>query len=473
MNRKHHLIILAIFILSRTILYQFLGVAFDSGVLVWGMQLLDLNLLENNLLESIFYLHSQPPIFNLLVGLGLKVFGANGIGIAANIVFLLLGLMNAWLIYECALLMKIGPKLSLFASLFFMLSPSTILFENYLFYTYPIVSLLILSLYFLLKYNATKQTKFAVFFIYTLACICLTRSLFHISWFVAALVLVIYLGPTSFKSFWKYSVLPICLVFLWHFKNLVIFGFFGTSSWLGMSWTKMCISRDAQVNAEISSTLSPNDQQLFAWGGFTSIENLQTLFGASNASKNIEVLDQMNKSNGATNYNHIIIPKASNEYKDLCKTIIQNHPEVYLRNITDACFYYLRPAYYYFIMKEQYNGHYKKNTDKLSTYIDFLGFDPFRIFNVQKHEAIAKVALPAFFFIAAIGIAFFSLMRKENRMIFAYMLLTIMLISSVSNLFEIGENDRFRYLTFPFVLILILHAFRKKGMNAVDKPNAE
>ena len=54
-------------------LYYFLGVRFDSSLLYQAWQILDVNLLRDRLVESLLNLHCQPPLFNLFVGLIIKV----------------------------------------------------------------------------------------------------------------------------------------------------------------------------------------------------------------------------------------------------------------------------------------------------------------------------------------------------------------------------------------------------------------
>ena len=66
------IIILAVFIASRLI-FSFMGGAFIAKPLSFAMQYLDPVLLKNDLLQSLFYLHAQPPLFNLMLGLMLKL----------------------------------------------------------------------------------------------------------------------------------------------------------------------------------------------------------------------------------------------------------------------------------------------------------------------------------------------------------------------------------------------------------------
>jgi hypothetical protein len=43
----------------------------------FGYSLLSKELLHNDLLKSLFYMHIQPPLYNFIVGMGLKIFDAN------------------------------------------------------------------------------------------------------------------------------------------------------------------------------------------------------------------------------------------------------------------------------------------------------------------------------------------------------------------------------------------------------------
>src|SRR6059058_5149862 len=58
------LAIFGVFVISRVATF-IAGVRFDDGLLHNAYQLLDVRLLHDQAATSIFYLHSQPPLFNL------------------------------------------------------------------------------------------------------------------------------------------------------------------------------------------------------------------------------------------------------------------------------------------------------------------------------------------------------------------------------------------------------------------------
>ena len=56
-------------------LYIALGVRFDTTPLSWFWQYLDVTLLRGRLAESLLYLHCQPPLFNLFLGIFFSTLG--------------------------------------------------------------------------------------------------------------------------------------------------------------------------------------------------------------------------------------------------------------------------------------------------------------------------------------------------------------------------------------------------------------
>ena len=92
------------FAVSRVAAYA-AGVRFDVTPLDDFWQFVEPDLLRTRLLESLYYLHSQPPLFNLALGVGLKVFGSE-FGLAAHVVYIVLGV--TWTFALFVLLVKVG-----------------------------------------------------------------------------------------------------------------------------------------------------------------------------------------------------------------------------------------------------------------------------------------------------------------------------------------------------------------------------
>src|SRR6266571_3865653 len=131
------------FVVSRIGIY-WAGVRFDASPLPEFYQYIDPLLLKHRLLESLFYLHSQPPLYNLGLGVLLKLFPGH-FSAAAHAVYLVLGLVLGLASYS--LLVRLGlPDWGAAAlAVLVAVSPATLLYENWLFYEYPVAALLVLS----------------------------------------------------------------------------------------------------------------------------------------------------------------------------------------------------------------------------------------------------------------------------------------------------------------------------------------
>ena len=222
--------IVVAFILSRVFLY-FVGVRFDTHGLTWYYQYLNPQLLRDDLWRSLYYLHMQPPLFNLFLGIVLKAFPANPtLAFAAS--YHLLGL--ALMISLYLLMRRLGVRndVNLTLTILFMISPAAVLYENYLFYTCPVAVLLCLSTLFLHRYLTNRRLGDALAFFILLAMIALTRSLFHLGWLAVIVLLLLWPGGPPRRKTLTAAAVPFLAVAGWYLKNAIIFGSFTASTWL-------------------------------------------------------------------------------------------------------------------------------------------------------------------------------------------------------------------------------------------------
>src|ERR1700730_11853351 len=95
--RSAYSLLLALFVVSRTG-YYLLGVRFHARPILKFFQFIDPELLKHRLLESMYYLHVQPPGFNLYTGIVLKLF-PNAYPTAFHVIHLALGIGICWFTY--------------------------------------------------------------------------------------------------------------------------------------------------------------------------------------------------------------------------------------------------------------------------------------------------------------------------------------------------------------------------------------
>ena len=132
----------AIFIISR-IIYSRAGLQFDADTITRTWHFIDIYLLKNDLWRSIFYLHTQPPLLNLLTGIGLQLFPESYASLFRGF-FLLGGFLLTLALYFLGNRLGFPKYLSAILAAWFAISPATLVFENYYFYTYPTTILLTL-----------------------------------------------------------------------------------------------------------------------------------------------------------------------------------------------------------------------------------------------------------------------------------------------------------------------------------------
>ncbi len=236
-TRKLLVFIVVIFALSR-IFFYWSGINFYHWSGRLQMQFIDPDLLKNNLLQSILYLHAQPPLFQFIVGSIYKFFPDN-YALVFHTLYLVLGLILTASLFLVMKQLRIPKYISAVFTIFFILSPSALLFENLLLYTYFVAALLCLSALFLYKFLENHYLRYGILFFTCLSFIVLMRSLFHLLWFIVFVLILLVCKRNIWKKIILASCIPFLLIVVFFAKNAYYFGSFSGSTWFGMSFCKM------------------------------------------------------------------------------------------------------------------------------------------------------------------------------------------------------------------------------------------
>jgi len=110
------IILFSVFAVSRAVL-TWSGVHFNITPLYWFFQFLDPLYLKSDLLRSLLYLHSQPPGFNLFLGIVLKLFNGHEL-LVFKTIYLLIGLSMTILLYLVSRELKIPRMIALPVTIF-------------------------------------------------------------------------------------------------------------------------------------------------------------------------------------------------------------------------------------------------------------------------------------------------------------------------------------------------------------------
>ena len=135
----------------------------------------------------------------------------------------------------------------------FAVSPSTVLYENWMYYSYPVALMSVASVWCFARYLRTKRTGYAAAVSTMLALLALTRASYHL-FFVLAGALVVFIATDKRKRRVVAVAVgvPVLVVAGLYVKNFVLFGEPDASSWLGMNMAHMVLGNEPSRFAPMS-----------------------------------------------------------------------------------------------------------------------------------------------------------------------------------------------------------------------------
>ena len=326
--------------MASRVLYYWAGIRFDTHILASNFQFIDLQLLRTRLFESLFYFHMQPPLMNLLVGLAVKAF-PDHYGAALHALYLIAGLSSGIFLYILMRRLGVGSKLSTGLTILFVVSPAAVLYENFPMYEYLIMCLLLASS--VVLYNLILQPNFwlALVFFSLLATLAWIRNLYHPFYILAIAATLAFFLPKKRITVLAAAALPFATVLALFLKNLVVFGLFSSSSWLGQNLQTITIHQ--LTDSEQASLIEQKKLDPIArFEAGTPVANYRPFFPDVKPT-GIPVLDQEVKSSGDVNTNNILYLKADLAYRKAAFEVLRYRPVAYLRSVAIAWFAYFRP----------------------------------------------------------------------------------------------------------------------------------
>jgi hypothetical protein len=323
--------------------YWAAGVRFDRGSLNGVMHFLDAELLRTRLLESLWYLHIQPPLFNLFAGLVLKV--TPEASWLFHAIFLALGLN----LYLCtfALQTRLGVDRRIAAALatLFMAGPGFILWEHFLLYEFPAASLLALAALLLLRAAERGTLRAYTAFFACLFVVCGIRSLFHWGYLLLVLAALLALRPAHWRVVLPVALVPIILLGGFYAKNAALFGSFTASTFVDKNlWimTAGNIGWEEKNRLVEEGKLSP----LSLVNRWASLDAYPPEYReVPDRFAHIPALAQTHKRNGEVNYNHYGNIAICKVYGEDARYILRHRPEAYAAAVALSAYRFLGPTH--------------------------------------------------------------------------------------------------------------------------------
>ena len=219
------------------------GQRFDAGYLGYGWQLIPWDILSSDPLRSVWYLHVQPPLWNLLLGdtAWLSPFGDAK---TLQVLMALIGIAGAWLAAELGERLGLSRRAALVVALIATLNPEVLKGAFEPTYELAVGVLLLAVLVAVVDLGSTTNVRRALLVLATLVtATTMTRSLYHPVWAVIIVVFGLWLLRRRIDRRTIIAVLAIPIVVIggWMAKNQYLYGEPTLSSWFGMNLQRAVI----------------------------------------------------------------------------------------------------------------------------------------------------------------------------------------------------------------------------------------
>ncbi|MDP6545656.1 MAG: hypothetical protein QGH60_16860 [Phycisphaerae bacterium] len=437
-------------------------------------QALPLESLRGNLTESIWNLHSQPPMQNLYGGILAKFFYPHHlewmhyINIAMGACIPAMAGVIAWRITRN----KFG---GLVTALVCALNPSLFLYEAYPLYTLPTAFLITASIFCLAMFCTDRRVGWLYALVVFANLLILTRSAYHL-----AILLVVVPFAVMLAGARRLRVLAICLLISgvaigWYSKNYVKFGFFGSSSWAGQGlWQITGKDYPLERKAELLDR-GVIEQPAAEVHPFTA-PSFYRQYGFDETS-DIDVLNN-------DDFNNINIIAISRAYQRSAFGVMRDDPKTYFKNVGRAYRAFCVPSSQYLQVSEnaaKMSGHEWVSSRVLQGQwlCEYLAEETDVTGGVDIFRSLLFFALP----LMVLGYLFSAIWRcgispaAWGKMLSrdptaAMAMFLIAYSTAVCCMAELGENMRFKFLIesllLPVGLGMVSRLFQRRRLAGDD-----
>lgn len=442
--------LLALWAGSRLVAFGVHGVRFDASPLAWYLQFVDPELLRTRLLESAFWLRDQPPGFNLFLGVVLKGAGARA-DAAFHAVYALAGaalVVSTWL-----LMRRLGalPVVAFAVAALLAADPVTVLYESWLFYTWPVTALLVLAALAMHRFVDGGRTADGAALFVLLAAVVLVRGTFHLAWFVAVLAGLALARALPPRRLAAAAALPCALLVALYVKNFVVFG----------EWFAGRVYRDLNsAQMVLQNVPAAALDRLIARGEVSGIARLSIYqedlavydaFLSRVERTGIPVLDTERKSTGQPNWQSVKMQQIGRRMAEAAAAVARHHPEARRRSVRANLARYFVPAEQTFPF-DAFDLNARALAGPLEARRRLLGQRA-----AGRPAAALVVGLPALLLYGAAvlwGEARNGRLAGARAVTVAFLLFTIAYLAAVTILFSAGDQNRYRFKVAPFYAVL-------------------
>jgi hypothetical protein len=441
-------------------LYFFVGVRFNDRTLIEVMHFIDPVLLKTRLLESVWYLHIQPPLFNLFVGFVLKVTPESPW--LFYTIYVACGLCLYLNTFVLQAKLGVGPRLAAVLSTMFMASPSFILWEQFLMYTMPVAALLSIAALCLVCYLEKRRWLPLAGFFLAIFLLCGMRSMFHIGYYILLFGVLFALGKGYRRQIVTVAIVPFIVLFGFYFKNYVLFGEFNVCSfteknlWIMTAGNMPWDEKNKLVEEGKISELSLVNR----WASLDAYDFEYKV--VPERFKKIRALSRTHKRNDAVNYNHYGYIANCNVYGADAKYVLLHQPKHFIISTVQSWYRYFKSSSALPISPGN-----QEHIRPLIAFYDHIiyGKSPF---DLSEHSRmVAKTNTPPYVFLL-LGLPLVLLygvyralrpgtfgLAPPQRALLLFLGFNIFMVAALGCTFDYLETARYRFTTDGLSLVLL------------------
>ncbi len=452
------LVALSTCLLVRVLLYA-TGTRFSTSYLTYGWQLVPAETLRRDPFGSVWFLHMQPPLFNLMVGVLLRWSPAPE-GITFQLVWL--ALVGLTILVSHDVLVRLGapPSIAAVATIVVFCDPDWLRYELTPQYEVPAALLIVVVVWAVLRLTERATTGRWLALSGALTAIVLMRSPFHPVWLVAVLLLALW----SLRGRWRWRevalalALPLLLVGGWLVKNQVLFGQATLSSWFGMNLQRAVISplTPGQLDHLVAKgTVS----ELATVHSFNSYADYAPYVSPCQPEHGQKAVSRDARANGVPNFNYECYLAVYDRLSGDARAAIVAEPARYLYGrgwALEDTFSRGAPPGLDHSLFHTLDDVYRIPMLDVHLHLDQQGWAiplaPVRYLDIRFSPTLAALAAWWLVVLGREGWAAAQGRRGRARLAKVVAAFTVVWVIVVGALFEIGENARFRIMVHPLLV---------------------
>ena len=459
------LALVGLFVVVRLLVLA-MGQRFDADNLTSWMQIADVALLRDHLWRTLWYLHSQPPLFNLMIGLALRA-GPEGFPWLMEGLYAAVTLGGILALYALLRDLTGRPHAALMVGAWLCMSPAVLLFSQKLYYDGLVPWLLCMALWGLHAGLSRRSSGWMVFGFAVLAATTLLRSMIHPILFVAILAIALLAASGMRGRVIAAALLPGATIAAVMIKNLLLFGSSTLSSWAPLNLDHTTVDRLPLATREVMIRKGELSRFAVVEGFSPPIVYLGMLPPIPPTGE--PSLDALRKSTGEDNWNHVLYTRIGRERARDALVGLTVNPGGFAQVLGTSLYHFNRPP-------SEFKG-LERNRAVIAAWERFgnavVGLQPAAWFGgtmdpdrpaapllqISGTEVIALLLFIAFG--GGVCIRLFALLRAAAPPgpSFATETMIALLggwVIAISSSFDVWENNRARFDIGPVLLIGVL-----------------